>query len=88
MMKYTREELIERIKQGEKVEFLYFWGHQPQKDGKIGPSCFSQWWLSDFKDESYNYSSAEQYMMAGKAKLFGDFKILEKITETTSPKEV
>jgi len=87
-MKYSTQQLAKQINQGQKPEFLLFWGHQPQKDGKIGSSCFSQWWLSDFKDENHHYSSAEQYMMAGKAKLFNDEEVFEQILHIKSPKEV
>ena len=52
--------------------FLFFWGHQPSKDGSITKSCFSQWWMSEFEENGITYSSAEQYMMAQKASLFQD----------------
>jgi hypothetical protein len=28
----------------QQTEFLFFWGHQPQRDGTTGPGCLSQWW--------------------------------------------
>lgn len=28
---------------GRHAEFLFFWGHQLQRDGTIGPGCLSQW---------------------------------------------
>ena len=87
-MKYSAQQLLKQINESKQHNFLFFWGHQPQKDGKIGPSCFSQWWISNFMDENHQYSSAEQYMMAGKALLFEDKEIFEQILKTKSPKEV
>lgn len=68
-------------------EFLFFWGHQPSKDGSIIKSCFSQWWISEFVEDKISYYSAEQYMMAKKAVLFHDIEIQNLIIETNDPKE-
>ncbi|WP_317041734.1 hypothetical protein [Tenacibaculum agarivorans] len=43
-MKYSNVMIQERFNKGETLKFLFFWGHQPNKDGSIGKSCFSQWW--------------------------------------------
>ncbi len=81
-MRYT----IENIQNtGRPVKYLLFWGHQPNRDGSIGKSCFSQWWESEFKIGKEIYKTAEHYMMAEKAKLFGDYEMLEKIMECKSP---
>lgn len=69
------------------AEFIFFWGHRPSKDGSIIKSCFSQWWISEFTEDGNSYFSAEQYMMAKKASLFGDIKIQKQILETRDPKE-
>ena len=68
-------------------KFVFFWGHQPSKDGKILKTCFSQWWLSSFKVEKVTYKTAEHWMMAKKAELFEDQEILEKILNADSPAE-
>lgn len=73
---------------GEKLEYLLFWGHKPSKDKQITKSCFSQWWLSDFSEGADKYCCMEQYMMAGKARLFGDKEILEKIMTSTEPNTI
>ncbi|MBN9414177.1 MAG: NADAR family protein [Candidatus Eremiobacteraeota bacterium] len=57
---------------GLQPKYIFFWGHRPLKDGSIGKSCFSQWWLSAFEVDGVAYASAEHYMMAEKARLFGD----------------
>ena len=80
-MKYNLKNIPENSK------FLFFWGHQPSKDGSITKSCFSQWWKSDFSEDGILFSSAEQYMMAGKAKLFKDDACLQLIQNTRDPKE-
>ena len=68
-------------------KFLFFWGHQPNKDGSISKTCFSQWWLSSFKVDGITYKTAEHWMMAKKAALFNDNEILEKIILAKSPDE-
>jgi predicted NAD-dependent protein-ADP-ribosyltransferase YbiA (DUF1768 family) len=37
-------------------KFLFFCGHQANKDGKITKTCFSQWWLSSFKVDKVTYN--------------------------------
>lgn len=68
-------------------KFLFFWGHQPSKDGTVIKTCFSQWWLSSFEVEGITYKTAEHWMMAKKAELFKDEEILAKILECKSPAE-
>lgn len=65
-------ELAARTKQGERFKYLYFWGHQPQRDGSVGKGCLSQWWPAPFEVEGVEYATAEHWMMARKARLFGD----------------
>ncbi len=84
-MKYTVQTLLESI--DEKVKYLFFWGHTPNKDGSIGKSCFSQWWEQAFEVEGITYNTAEHWMMAGKARLFNDEEILAKILVAKSPGE-
>lgn len=68
-------------------EFLFFWGQQRAKDGIITKSCLSQWWPCDFEKDGVVYSSAEQWMMAEKARAFLDEEILKMILGTRDPKE-
>ncbi|WP_299107500.1 NADAR family protein [uncultured Tenacibaculum sp.] len=86
-MKYTNEKIIERFNNNETLKFLFFWGHQPNKDGSIGKSCFSQWWETPFEIDGITYPTAEHYMMAGKARLFKDEEILQKILNATHPND-
>uniref|UniRef100_A0A7S4NKS3 NADAR domain-containing protein n=1 Tax=Paramoeba aestuarina TaxID=180227 RepID=A0A7S4NKS3_9EUKA len=48
---------------------------------------FSQWHKSKFYEDGVEFSSAEQYMMYQKAKLFNDQVTANKIMKTHSPKE-
>ena len=68
-------------------KFLFFWGHQPSKDGTITKTCFSQWWLSAFIVDKVTYKTAEHWMMAKKAELFNDNEVLDKIIKANSPAE-
>ncbi|MBI3134557.1 MAG: NADAR family protein [Bacteroidetes bacterium] len=79
---------IDWLKQQTNLEFLFFWGHQPSRDGSIIKTCMSQWWPSAFNDGENNYLTAEHYMMAQKAKLFGDEEIFSRILTKSSPKDV
>ena len=45
----------------------------------------SQWHPSDFRIDGVTYNCAEQYMMAGKARLFGDTTTLELILKAKDP---
>jgi len=85
-MKYTNEKIIERIESGENLKYLLFWGHQ--KSGQITKSCFSQWYESEFEVNGIKYLTAEHYMMAEKALLFGDKKNHQKIIESEKAGEV
>ncbi|RUS46119.1 NADAR family protein [Cohnella sp. AR92] len=87
-MTYTIEELRKAHNAGERFKFLFFWGHTPAKIGSVDKSCFSQWWRSPFEVEGTAYSCAEQFMMAEKARLFGDGEMLESILKANHPKEM
>ena len=67
-------------------KFLFFWGHQPQRDGAVGPGCLSQWWPAPFTVDGVAYATAEHWMMAGKARLFGDDHALAAVLAAPSPK--
>ncbi len=81
-MKYT----INNIQNtGKTIKFVFFWGHQPSKDGSITKSCFSQWWIASFDIDGITYKTAEHYMMAEKARLFNNEEIRQKIIDCKSP---
>jgi ribA/ribD-fused uncharacterized protein len=58
----------------------------------VGPVLFwggiySQWYRAPFIVDGVKYRTAEHFMMAGKARLFGDDDSLEKIMGTSDPAE-
>lgn len=87
-MIYNIEDLKKAYNKGEKLRFLFFWGHTPPADGHINESCLSQWWMCPFAVDGVTYSCAEQYMMAEKARMFGDREMEIKIMEARQPKEM
>jgi ribA/ribD-fused uncharacterized protein len=58
--------------------FTFFWRDD---------SPFSQWYPCAFTVEGVRYTCAEQYMMAGKARLFGDTHVLEQLLRSSHPKQ-
>lgn len=82
-MTCTLESIVDRFNKNENLEFLFFWGHTVKDE--VTKACFSQWFHLQFKEEEVIYKTAEHYMMAGKAKLFNDTEILEKILKSETP---
>jgi ribA/ribD-fused uncharacterized protein len=66
------EDLIPLEERDEFPELLLFWGHRPPKRGGVGKGCLSQWYPAPFTVDGVRYATAEHFMMAGKARLFGD----------------
>lgn len=66
------DELRASIEAGAAVKYLHFWGHQPEPDGSVGRGCLSQWFPAPFEVAGERYATAEHWMMAEKARLFGD----------------
>lgn len=78
------QSLRSRFNSGEKMKFLFFWGHQPAKCG-VTASCFSQWYSAPFVVGGHCYPTAEHFMMAEKASLFGDHEMKEQVLQASSP---
>ncbi|MFG2179155.1 NADAR family protein [Streptomyces abikoensis] len=81
------EELTAAVARGERLKYVYFWGHRPRRDGSVGPGCFSQWWPSPFTVDGTVYATAEHWMMAGKARLFGDAEVEARALAASHPKQ-
>jgi hypothetical protein len=79
--------LIARLEEGWTPEFLMFWGHRAKAEGAVGKHVFSQWWPAPFKVDGVRYPTAEHFMMAQKARLFGDEAMLERIRRAATPLE-
>ena len=69
---YDRKSLEGQYIAGKKLKWVHFWGHTPEPDGRITETCLSQWWMAEFRVETQRYCCMEQFMMAEKARLFGD----------------
>ena len=82
----TVDELLRFIADGGQPKYLTFWGHQPPPGGGVGKGCFSQWWPSVFTVDGETYASAEHFMMAAKALLFGDAETADRILAAPHPR--
>jgi len=81
-----RDKLRQRILSGEKFHFHLFYGHKPAEPGKVCDACFSQWFERSFEIDGVVYPTAEHWMMAEKARLFGDLSKLDEILVAPDPK--
>ncbi|MFI0167208.1 NADAR family protein [Streptomyces sp. NPDC017082] len=77
--------LIREVRAGARIRYLHFWGHQPRADGRLGASCLSQWWPSPFVVDGVEYATAEHWMMAAKARLFGDAEAERRVLAAEHP---
>jgi ribA/ribD-fused uncharacterized protein len=87
MTTYNVDWLIKKSQSKENIKYIAFWGHQASKDGKLSKTCFSQWWYASFVVDEVEYKTAEHWMMAEKARLFHDSKIIDKIVNAKTPAE-
>ena len=85
-MRYNIEKIKEIVRKNPATEIIYFWGHTPNSK-IITKSCFSQWYDVYFEVDGVQYHTTEQYMMASKARLFGDEETLREILNAYSPAE-
>ena len=83
----TKEDLIYYLAEGGKIKYVFFWGHTSKDESKVGKECFSQWYETEFTIDQNVYPTAEHYMMAEKARLFNDSKVLNSILKTRHPAE-
>ncbi|MEV4004462.1 NADAR family protein [Actinomadura sp. NPDC049753] len=74
-------ELTRLQEQGTRLRFLFFWGHQTPGRGYL-----SQWWPSPFTVGGVAYATAEHYMMAEKARLFGDEETAAAVIAASHPR--
>ncbi len=81
------EDLLHALEAGATPKYVLFWGHQPKADGSIGKGCFSQWFETSFQLDGQTYLTAEHFMMAEKARLFGDGETRANILAARTPAE-
>eukprot|EP00892_Ulva_mutabilis_P001945 jgi/Ulvmu1/11751/UM008_0165.1 len=76
----SRQELIEEVMSGAQREYVLFW--RPSDEA----GWLSQWYASPFTVDGVRYPTAEHYMMVGKARLFNDSDMIQRIMADESPK--
>lgn len=86
-MKYDINWLVKEYDDGQRRKYLFFWGHKPSANGEITKSCLSQWYECEFVVDGVKYFTAEQYMMAQKAVLFGDKDTFSEIMAASHPNQ-
>jgi ribA/ribD-fused uncharacterized protein len=79
------EDLARLDEAGALPELLLFWGHRPPAGGGVGKGCLSQWYPAPFTVDGVRYATAEHYMMAGKARLFGDEEAERRVLASDDP---
>lgn len=72
---------------------VFFWGAcknaSPSKGyANLHKGCLSQWQECSFVVDGVSYSSAEQFMMAEKARTFGDVETLARILSAKLPRKI
>lgn len=82
----SNKQLIDELSQGKQAKYIFFWGHQNQKN-EVNKSCFSQWFESSFEVEGNKFSTAEHYMMHAKALLFNDMNAAQRVLLAKTPGE-
>lgn len=83
---YDIDGLVRAVGKGVKPEYLFFWGHRGSAETP-GKHVLSQWFPAQFELDGQRYATAEHFMMAEKARLFGAADILAQVLATDDPKE-
>jgi ribA/ribD-fused uncharacterized protein len=78
------EDLRARIRGGEKFTYVPFYGHSAEV-GRITNAVYSQFYPAEFHIDGERFCWAEQWMMAAKARLFGDQEALAAILAADEP---
>ena len=80
--------LLRAVQAGAWVKYLCFWGHTEKRAGEVTAACLSQWYPAAFEVDGLRYPTAEHFMMAEKARLFGDEAARIAIAKAATPGEV
>jgi len=86
--KYDIKWLKNRVLNGEKPDYVFFWGFKPKWTGNIDISCLSQMYATTFVIDGIIYNCAEQFFMSTKALFFNDNEIENKIMDCTDPRDM
>jgi ribA/ribD-fused uncharacterized protein len=82
---HDRESLLAFTRTGGRPKYIFFWGHAPTYGSGVGKHVFSQWFEAPFTVDGTTYPTAEHWMMAEKARLFGDADAVARILSTDNP---
>lgn len=69
------------------LHYLPFWGPIPTSGSASGKGCLCQWWPAPITWQGDSFATAEHFMMAAKARLFGDNAIHARIVASRDPAE-
>jgi len=86
-MAFLLPQLLDLQAQGAELGFLPFWSHHPERPGEVDESCLSLWYSLPFLADQMVYPTAEHWLMAQKARRFGDAQRLGMILEARSASE-
>lgn len=78
------EALRVAVREGQSFTYLPFYGHSAEA-GRVTNAVYSQFYPTEFKIDGQCYRWAEQWMMAAKARLFGDQEALAAILAADEP---
>jgi ribA/ribD-fused uncharacterized protein len=78
--------LIEAHERRQRLKWVFFWGHS-SPPGNVTKACLSQWYPAPFRVGREEYPTAEHWMMAEKARLFGDDDALKRVFAASHPGE-
>ncbi|TQV72243.1 NADAR family protein [Aliikangiella marina] len=81
----NKDELLAYLAREKRIKYVFFWGHTNKNKALVNKTCFSQWYPSSFELDGVTYQTAEHYMMAEKARIFGNSELVSKIIEATNP---
>jgi ribA/ribD-fused uncharacterized protein len=80
------EELRSRVRAGLRPKYVFFWSDETRlRRDVVGAGCLSQWFASPFEVRGLRYPTAEHFMMAEKARLFGDGEAERAVMASSNP---
>ncbi|MCA9546185.1 MAG: NADAR family protein [Myxococcales bacterium] len=81
------EALRAAVEGGARFSYVCFWSHNGDA-ARVDRDCLSQWAPVGFTVDGQRYATAEHWMMAEKARLFGDAEHRAAILAAAHPKQV
>lgn len=75
----SKQHLVACVQRGVQPKYLHFWGHRARPGKAITKACFSQWFEASFTVDGFDYPTAEHFMMAEKARVFGNAAIRARV---------